>query len=48
MRPAFLHASIISTHSADVLAIGFSQSTCLPAWAARSVYSWCMLFGSTM
>ena len=30
-----------------VVAIGFSHSTCLPAWCARIVYSACMLFGST-
>ena len=33
--------------SSGVLAIGFSHITCLPALAARIVYSACMLLGRT-
>ncbi len=38
----------MASQSATELAIGFSQSTCLPACAARMVYSACMLLGSAM
>ncbi len=40
-------ASMAST-SATVSASGFSQSTCLPARAARIVHSACRWFGSGM
>jgi hypothetical protein len=46
--PASFPASIICWHSSGVSAIGFSHSTCLPAAKPRTVYSACMLLGSTM
>src|SRR5271154_1547238 len=43
---AALQASIMARESATLVAIGFSQRTCLPALAERIVYSACMLLGS--
>ena len=39
------HAAAIASASAALGARGFSQSTCLPASAARSTHSRCRLFG---
>ena len=41
----FLHAAIIRSASASVVASGFSHTTCFPAAAASSVNSQCRLFG---
>ena len=46
-RAAAAAAAIRST-SATVSASGFSQSTCLPASAARMAHSACRWFGSGM
>ncbi len=43
---AFLHAASIASASATLVAIGFSHSTCLPAFAERIVNSACMLLGN--
>jgi hypothetical protein len=45
---ACLHAAIIFSQSALDVAIGFSHNTCLPAAAARIVYSACIVFGTAM
>ena len=45
---ALWHASTIALQSATLVAIGFSHNTCLPAFAARIVYSACIEFGSAM
>src|SRR6516165_7583783 len=39
------HAAIIRSHSAAFIAIGFSQSTCFPAFAAAIVWSACRCTG---
>jgi hypothetical protein len=43
---AALQAAIIASAVATSVDIGFSQSTCLPALAARIVYSECIEFGN--
>jgi len=43
---ASTHAAVIASASATVGASGFSQSTCLPAAAARTTQARCRLFGS--
>jgi hypothetical protein len=45
---ACLQASIMARRSSDEIAMGFSQRTCLPALAARMVYSACKLLGRPM
>src|SRR3954470_14122277 len=47
-RLASAAAAIIRSHSAAVVAIGFSHSTCLPAFSPRTVYSACRLLGRVM
>jgi hypothetical protein len=46
--PARWQASTMRSASADVVASGFSQRTCLPASAARMVQSAWRWFGSGM
>ena len=46
--PQATQCSIICEDSAAVRAAGFSQSTCLPASAARIDHSACRWFGSGM
>jgi hypothetical protein len=45
--PADRHAAMMASHSATVLAIGFSQMTCLPAFAAAMQCSACSPLGVT-
>ena len=44
-RPAFPAARIIARHSAWFIAMGFSQSTCLPALSAAMACSLCRWLG---
>jgi hypothetical protein len=46
--PAASAASKASSTLSGLLSIGFSQSTCLPACAARIDHSQCIVFGSEM
>jgi hypothetical protein len=48
VHPARAQASIMASHSASVMAIGFSTTTCLPASAAATVIGQCRWLGAAM